>query len=275
MALIGNLNVDTKYSSMIEPNLYHDTIIIPGLTCTDKYMTGPAGQIAVHKLTGGAVAVGAPGVDFNDVNAADTLINMTFNNAFRKSTKIYNAQVNSVDFALGEEALADNIKACRDGRQESALACLVTEGSQGTLTATDSVGKLLEARKFVRDNKGKADFAIVSTTVYADLLKEVGIQGFADEAVRSGELLKRFGLNIFEGQFDASAAEYYNAAGTKVTGVDLSAVEIIVGNHEAFSVLDNVDMNRLIDSESFNGVKAQTEIVSAMTVNSPAQIVVA
>ena len=49
---------------------------------------------------------------------------------------------------------------------------------------------------------------------------------------------------------------------------------MIVGNHEAFSLLDNMEMYRLIDSENFTGSKAQVEYNSGMTVNSPVQIVV-
>lgn len=58
----GNQNVDEKYASAIEPNLYSDTVLIPGVTYTDKYQTGPAGGIFVHKLDGGnEVVPGTPG----------------------------------------------------------------------------------------------------------------------------------------------------------------------------------------------------------------------
>ena len=95
-----------------------------------------------------------------------------------------------------------------------------------------------------------------------------------DSAVVSGELMKRFGLTIIEcNSFDKSAAKYYNKA-SELKTVDLTAVDMIVGNWEAFSLLDNFAMYRLIDSENFAGSKAQTEYNSAFTVNSPAQIIV-
>ena len=45
-------------------------------------------------------------------------------------------------------------------------------------------------------------------------------------------------------------------------------------NLEAFSAIDNVNMVRLIDSENFNGVKAQVEINTGFTVTNPDCIVV-
>ena len=46
----GTLNVDEKYSSILEPNLFSDSILIPGVTYTDQYEEGAAGGIYVHKL---------------------------------------------------------------------------------------------------------------------------------------------------------------------------------------------------------------------------------
>ena len=70
----NSLNVDERYSSILEPNLYYNPVLVPGVTCTDKYEIGPAGQIYVHKLTTSAVTPGTPGRDFTDEAAADTLI---------------------------------------------------------------------------------------------------------------------------------------------------------------------------------------------------------
>ena len=54
----NTLNVDERYSAILEPNLYYNPILVPGVTCTDKYETGPAGQIYVHKLATSAVEAG-------------------------------------------------------------------------------------------------------------------------------------------------------------------------------------------------------------------------
>ena len=83
----GSLNVDERYSGILEPNLYYNPVLVPGVTCTDKYQIGPAGQIYVHKLTTSAVESGTPGRDFSDTAVSDTLIPIQLNNNFQRSYK--------------------------------------------------------------------------------------------------------------------------------------------------------------------------------------------
>ena len=97
----NGLHVDERYSAILEPNLYFNPILVPGVTCTDKYETGPAGQIFVHQLNTSAVEAGTPGRDFTDEVAADTLIPIQINNNFQKSKKIYGVQAAAVSFAAG------------------------------------------------------------------------------------------------------------------------------------------------------------------------------
>ncbi|MBE6156981.1 MAG: hypothetical protein E7161_04495 [Firmicutes bacterium] len=277
--LYGNQHVDERYASTIEPNLYSDTVLIPGVTYTDKYEVGPAGGIYVHKLgKGNKVTVGTPGRDFTDEAIGDELIPIIFNNNFQKSRKIYGVQANAVSFAMGEEYLADSLNQTKEARQYSAIACLVNEGtvSEDTeeTTKENLVDKLTSLRKAIKDAKGKANYAMVSTDIYAMALSVLGLQSVNDPAVVSGEMLKRFGLAIIEcNAFDEAEAQYYDHAGALKT-VDLTDVEMIVGYNEAFSLLDNMEMYRLIDSENFNGSKAQVEYNSGMTVNSPEQVIV-
>lgn len=277
--LYGSQNVDEKYSKAIEPNLYTDTVLIPGVTYTTKYMEGPAGGIFVHKLdSGNAVEPGVPGRDFTDEAASDDLIPIVFNNNFQKSRKIYGVQASAVAFSMAEEYLADALNVTKEGRQYSGIACMVQEGTASedtsVVTTENAVDVLTSLRKQIKDNKGKANFALVSTDVYAILLTKLGLASVMDPAVVSGELLKRFGLTIIEcNSFDKEAAKYYDRTGALKT-VDLTGVDMIVGYNEAFSLLDNFAMYRLVDSENFAGSKAQVEYNSAFTVNSPLQILV-
>ena len=277
--LYGTQNVDERYSPIVEPNLYTDDILIPNVTFTSKYEIGPAGQIFVHQLDKKAVAVGTPAQDFNDVVADDTLIPIALNNSFRQSRKLYGVQANSVAFNMGEEYLSDAIATVRESRRYSALACLATEGTAASDTTAIStpdgaVGSLLALRKQVKDNHGSANYALVSTTAYSLLLEKVGFAEVYDPAVRSAELLRRYGMTIIEcNGFDNNAAEYYNAAGTKVT-VDLTGIDMIVGSGEAFSLVDNLEVMRIIDSELFAGSKAQVEINSGLKVTQPLEVVV-
>lgn len=277
--LYGNQNVDERYSPIVEPNLYTDDILIPNVTFTSKYEVGPAGQIFVHQLDKKTVAVGSPAQDFTDVAADDTLIPIALNNSFRQSRKLYGVQANSVAFNMGEEYLSDAIATVRESRRYSALACLASEGTAAAdttaiSTADGAVAGLLALRKQVKDNHGNANYALVNTNVYSLLLEKIGFAEVYDPAVRSAELLRRYGLTILEcNGFDNNAAEYYNAAGNKVT-VDLTGVDMIVGSAEAFSVIDNLEVMRIVDSELFAGSKAQVEINSGLKVTQPLEVVV-
>ncbi len=277
--LYGEQNVDTKFSAGIEPNLYSDTVLIPGVTYTDKYQLGPAGQIMVHKIDSGVeVEPGTPGRDFDDEKAKDELIPITFNNNYQKSRKIYGVQANAVQFAMAEEYLADALNMTKQGRQYSGLACMVDEGTDfgntDVVTEESAINFLISIRQKVKDNKGKANFAMVSTGIYASLLKKLGLATIMDPAVQSGELMKRFGLSIIEcNSFDKTKAKFYNNAGTLKT-IDLTAVDYIVGYNEAVSILDNFETYRLRDSENFSGTKAQVEYNTAFKVNSPKQLII-
>jgi hypothetical protein len=277
--LYGTQNVDERYSPIVEPNLYTDDILIPNVTFTAKYSLGPAGQIFVHKLDKKAVTVGTPGRDFTDVAADDTLIPIALNNNYQQSRKLYGVQANAVAFDMGEEYLSDAIRSVRESRRYSALACMAQEGqavqSTAAITTADgAVSNLLMMRKQVKDNHGEANFALVSTNMYMLLLEKIGFAEVYDPAVRTAELLRRYGLTILEcNGFDAAEAKYYDSTGTLKT-VDLTSVDMIVGSAEAFSLVDNLEVMRIVDSEMFAGSKAQVEINSGMKVTSAEQIVV-
>ena len=279
MPLYGEQNVDVQYQSAIEPNLYSDTVLIPGVTYTEKYQKGPGGQIMVHKLDSGKeVEPGVPGRDFDDEKAKDDLIPILFNNNFQKSRKIYGVQSSAVSFAMGEEYLSDALNITKEGRQYSGLACMANEGTEfkdkTPVTETNAINVLTNLRKTIKDNKGKANFAMCSTEIYAMFLKLLGLQQVMDPAVQSGELMKRFGLSILEcNSFDKSKAKYYDSANTLKT-VDLTGIDFIVGYNEATSILDNFEVYRLRDSENFAGVKAQVEYNTAFKVNSPKQLII-
>ena len=271
---------DEKYLPILEPNLYTDTVLIPGVTYTDKYVTGPAGQIFVHKTgKGSAVVPGAPGRDFSHEDASDSLIAIALNNNFQKSKKIYGVQANAVGYGLAEENLSTAIAMVREGRQYSGLACLAKEGtadSDTTAIATGAaaVAKLINLRKQIKDAHGQANYALVNTEVYALLLGELGLKEIQDSAIKSAELMKRFGLTIIEcNSFDNATAKYIDSTGTTRT-VDLTDVEMIVGYGEAFSIVPNLEAMRIKDSENFVGSLAQVEMNMGFKVTSADQVIV-
>ena len=279
MAKYGNQYVDEQYLASIEPNLYTDEVLIPGVTFSTDIVEGPAGGYYAHKLNdGAAVEPGTPGRDFTDEDASDELIQVSYNNNFHKSRKIYGVQAAAVKFNAGEEYLSNALNVTREGRRYSALACMVNEGTAvedtTAITKENVVETITGMRKTVKDAHGQANFMLVSTNVYNLCLQVLGLQTYADPAVRNAQLLERFGLSIIEcNSFDKSGVKYYDYAGELQT-VDLSKVDMICGYSEAFKLDDNFTTYRLIDSENFAGSKAQVEYNTAMRVVSAPQVVV-
>ena len=130
MIKYNNQHVDERYSAIFEPNLFTQAWLVPGVTYTNKYMDGPAGGIYVHKLKGAeAVTPGKPGRDFTHEETQDELIQIILNNNFQKSRKIYGVQANAVSAPLANENFSTVVQEIREGREYSALACLITEGT--------------------------------------------------------------------------------------------------------------------------------------------------
>ena len=275
----GDQYVDEQYLSAIEPNLYTDEVLIPGVTFSEDIVEGPSGGYYAHKLDdGNEVVPGTPGRDFTDEAAKDELIQVSYNNNFQKSRKIYGVQAAAVKFNMGEEYLANSLNVTKQGRRYSALACMVNEGTvledKTATTASNVVEKITKIRKAVKDNHGQANFLLVSTEIYAICLQVLGLKTSDDPAIVSAQLLKRFGLNIIEcNSFDKTGVKYYDYTGTLKT-VNLTDVEMICGYNEAFKLEDNFAVYRLIDSENFAGSKAQVEYNTAMRVVSPKQVIV-
>ena len=273
----GNLNVDEKYSGILEPNLYFDSILVPGVTYTDKYQTGPAGGIYVHKLDTTAVTVGTPGRDFTDEAASDTLIPILLNNNYMKSKKIYGVQAAAVSFDLANEQLSTATQEIKESRQQSALGCLVQEGTTSTVKTAiteNAVNAVLDEAAQIK--KGKANVVLCSPDFYALVLKENG-KDFTpaknDEVAATGAIGDLYGFTwIRAAGLGEQEAKYYDSTGTLKT-VALSkttAVDFILYNSETLSIVDNLESYRIVDSENFTGSKAQVEINTGMKVTTPA-----
>ena len=275
----GSLNVDEKYSRILEPNLYFDSILVPGVTYTDKYQTGPAGGIYVHKLNTTAVTVGTPGRDFSDEASSDTLIPILLNNNYMKSKKIYGVQAAAVDFDLANEQLSTATQEIKESRQQSALGCLVQEGTTSTVKTaitTGAVNAVLDEAAQIK--KGKANVVLCSPDFYALVLKESG-KNFTpvknDQVAATGAIGDLYGFTwIRAAGLGEQEAKYYDSTRTLKT-VALSKttpVDFILYNSEALSIVDNLESYRIVDSENFTGSKAQVEINTGMKVTTPALV---
>jgi hypothetical protein len=260
----GQFNVDERYSSILEPNLYYNEVFAPNTTFTDKYEIGPAGQIYVHQITTSAVESGTPGRDFTDTAVSDTLIPIQLNNNFQRSYKIYGVQANAVDFRVADEALSTATKEIREGWMQCGIACLVQEGTAATLTtAIDDVkADIIATRKEIVNGKGRANVVLCTPDFYGDVLLAAGkdftpVQN--DRIASTGNVGQWLGMTFIEANGAQGSVKYYDSTGTQQT-VDMSQVKYVMYFHEALSIITNFEVARIIDSERFAGSLAQVEM---------------
>ena len=272
----NSLNVDERYSKILEPNLYYNPVMVPGVTFSDEYETGPAGQIYVHKLATQAVEPGKPGRDFSDTDAADTLIPIQINNNFQSSKKIYGVQAAAVQYAMGNEFLSIAIQECREGWMQSGLACLVQEGTAAAATAalTADIVKsdIIATRAEIVKGKGRADVVMCSPDFYGLVLEAAG-KDFTptqnDRIAATGNVGNWLGFTFVEANGMTGTLKYYDSA-NQLKSVDMSGVDYVMYHHKALSIVSNFEITRIIDSEMFAGSKAQVEMNSGYKVTNSA-----
>lgn len=278
MAIMYNKqHVDEKYSSILEPNLYYGSVFVPGVTFTDKYQTGPAGGIFVHKLSTSACEVGKPGRDFVNEETSDELIPILLNNNYQKSKKIYGVQAAAVGIALANENLALAIAEAREGWQLSMGACLVNEATvsaDSTEATEDNVKSIiLNVRKELVKKKGTADVVLCSPDFYTTILAAAGKEftpSRNDKINASGNVGQWLGYTFVEfNGFAATNGKYYDHAGTLKT-VSFANVDFVMYNHNTLSGITNFEAARLRDAEGFVGTLAQTEMNSGFRVTNSA-----
>lgn len=264
--IYGNLHVDEKYSKLFEPNLYYESVFVDGLTFTSKYEE-KAGGIFVRQIASSSVTPGTPGRDFTDVATSDTLIPIVLNNNFQKSNKIYNVQAENIEADVAREQFEIATKEVAEGWGQSAFACLVSEGSTGSTDTTATTANLkkliLDERKALVKKKAHPDVVMCSPDFFALVLETAGTQytpTINDYANTNGQMGKWLGMTFIEANgLGATSATYYNASGALTTAT-FTKVEFVMYDHNALSIVNNLEMARIIDSENFNGVKVQEEV---------------
>ena len=159
--------------------------------------------------------------------------------------------------------------------------CLVTEGidivDTTAITSKNVKSMVLNARKKIRKNKAKADVEFASVDVFTAMLEAAGDQftpAKNDEMIATGQVGYWLGMKWYEANvMENTAAVYYDHAGVKHT-VDLTGVDFAMYDHRFFSIVDNLEEMRIIDSEKFVGSLAQVEINVGYRVTTAEGIVV-
>ena len=276
--LVGQINGDERYSAIVEPNLYSNAIFQPGISYTDKYEVADAFAAKVAKVGVGAYADPSTGVgDYSHEEATDELITIPYNNCFKESKKMYNIQMSSVSYNMGEENLAVAIQKVRVRKDRSGVACLVHEGTvsgvTGASTATTLKANVLAVKKELMDDDANPTVAICTNEFYTTMLSIANNEFTSDVknfVSQEGQVGRWLGiLWIPTSILNLASAKYYDNTGSLQT-VSFDKVEFVMYDADAFSILGNVTDNGLYDGHpAFNGVAAQNELYAGFKVTNP------
>lgn len=277
--------VDDKYSALVEPNLFAANVFQPGITFTDKYQIGAAGQIMVHKPGVGTVTPTAPGADYTDAIVQDSIVTISLDKQFNRSRKIYGATAASVAYPIAASELETGLQEIKAAwNKQAAKSLLTTTGLNKdtnilTVLATDgsdAYDTIVNSRQILVEKNANPDTLIVTPATYSKLLKAPEFQRstqISDMAIADGVVGRIAGLNVFEySELNASVT-----TGDAVAGITLASgdeIEYIIYDSEAFSIVTSVEQVRVVDSERFNGTLAQVEIVSGFKLTNPDRAIV-
>ena len=270
---------DDKYSPLIEPNLFANNIFQPGITFTDKYQLGPAGQIFVHKPGTGTVTPTVPGADFSDSVVQDSLITIALNKQFNRSRKIYGATMASVAYPIAAAEMETGLQEIRAAWNLQAVKSLIGETSILVSDTTDTAATdstvydlIVADRQKLVENNANPDTIIVSPSVYSLLLKSDEFQRtgmIGDSTVADGRVGRIAGLNVVEYQsLDDAAIDDATIGG--ITWATADELEWVVYDSDAFSIVTSVEAIRLVEEPTrFVGTLAQAQIVSGFKLTNP------
>lgn len=260
--------VDDKFSPLVEPNLWANKPFQPGLTFTDKYQMGPAGQIMVHKPGKDSITATHPGADFNHAVVQDSLVTIILNKQFNRSRKIFGATLATVSYDMAAAELETALEEIAEAWQKEALNAVVLQtGVNAGVAATaisDIYADIVANRKKLVEKGAKPDTLIVSPDVYAKLLKSPEFQrvgDIGDKAVAEGMVGRIAGMNVFEYQAFGDYTTSDVVAGHTLAAGD--TVDYIMYDHDALAIVTALDAIRVIDEPSnFVGILAQAQVVS-------------
>ena len=280
----SNATVATGMSPIVEGALYADPILIDGVTFTSKHEIGNAGQIqvVVSEAPASALEPKLPGSDFSDKEYANKVVDINCNNAFSESIKVPNYFGASMPINVMADKSYTVTETVRVGRQSSALAVLASGGTASAnttaITADNVKATVVGMRKDLRKKHVHPDVCFCSVDAFSAVLEYAGkdfFYMFNDDIARSGKIGMWLGMLFIEcDSLDGvSTYKYLDASGT-AQSVDISDVEMIMYDHEKFSIIDRLDTLRLIQSEHFNGSKVQEELSCGFLVTNSKAVLV-
>lgn len=278
---VGSANVATAMSDLIETGIYADEIFQDGVTFTSAHDVGNAGQIQVAVYSpDNSIEPKIPGSDFTNSEFTNTVIDINTNNSFQKSQKV----PAYVQATMPNNVLVDKIFAVtediRIARQKTGLAVLVSEGtvSEDTeaITSANVKEKVLALRKDLRRKHARPDVVFASVDAYSAMLEVAGKDYTPvsnESVVATGRIGYWMGMRWVECTLLGGSYKHNDASGVAQT-VDTSGDELIMFDHNAYSIIDKITMIRVIDNPNAAGSLIQMEIDSGFKVTNPACVVV-
>lgn len=268
--IVNNANVATGMSPIVEAGLYADASFIDGISFSSRYSTGNAGQIQVEKYASlGGVAPSVPGANFVDREYTNEAIDINLNNSFKDSVKVPLYTQESIP---GDTLMNKTLEVTQHvgtGRQQSALAALVGQGTTSDVTTavtSSNVKSLILAEKAkIRKAHGNPQVVMCSVDTYTAILDSAGAAFtpmFNDDVIRTGHIGMWLGMWFIEcNLLDGTTATYSYLDGNSASvTVDTSKTDFIVYDYNAFSLIDRLTALRTKDSEKFVGSLVQEEI---------------
>lgn len=281
--------VDDKYSPLVEPNLFAGNVFQPGLSFTDKYQIGPAGQIMVHKPGISTITATHPGADFSETVVQDSLITISLNKQFNRARKIFGATVASVAYGIAAAELETAVQEVKDAwNLEAAKAIVSADGVRVVKNITtvcasnDIYDTIVDARQALRALKANPDTILVSPTTYGLLLKSDEFQRSVDldnSVIRDAYVGRIAGLNVFEYEnLESAGGNITNANGASTADITWQAgtdsLEFVVYDHDALSIVTSVNVVGVWDGmPRYNGVTCNVEIVSGFKLTNPSRAI--
>lgn len=281
MALVigSNATVATGMSPIVESGLYADQIFIDGVSFTSKYNIGNAGQIQVEKYAGGTgVAPKTPGSNFTPRDYTNTVVNININNGFSDSVKVPMYFKDTLPTDRLMDRTLDVTQRVATGRQQSALAALLKQGSvysDGSDVTVDNIkSTILNVRADLRKNHAKPNVVLASVDTYSKMLAVAGKDFspmYNEDVVRTGKVGMWMGMFWIEADLldgTSSSISYINEAGALVS-VTVNDIDFIMYDFNAFSIIDRLDVLRVVEPTNFVGSEVQAEIASGFLVTNP------
>lgn len=279
MALVYNekATVATGMSPIVQDGLYSDDIFIDDMTFTSEHNVANTGQVQVVVYEGGrGVKPAKPVGHFTHEDYENTVININLTNSFRKSVEVHGIYSETMPRNVFMDESYRVSRKVAGGRQESALAALVDQGSvsEDTTTITSSNVKdiILQHLEILDENNAKPDVIICSVPVYYAMLAAAGKEFtplFNEDVLRNGKIGQWLGVNWIKssliGNSKITDLEYLDDSFTKKT-IDGSDIDFIIYDHMSYSILDKLITLRAKDATDFVGSYVQAEINSAFKV---------